>query len=138
MEAIFTGAGAGVRPAQITICKDEEMTDGPTERPKTDPLSVERTRLAALRVHLANERTFLAWLRTALGVMAFGFLLEKFDVALGGKDLPDFQIMSHEIGLLSLAAFTVAGLLMVMAVRRFFSVRKTVQMSRSFFHPFRK
>jgi putative membrane protein len=28
--------------------------------------------------HLANERTFLAWIRTSIGVMAFGFVVEKF------------------------------------------------------------
>lgn len=28
--------------------------------------------------HLANERTYLAWIRTALGIMAFGFVVEKF------------------------------------------------------------
>jgi uncharacterized membrane protein YidH (DUF202 family) len=28
------------------------------------------------RVHFANERTFLAWIRTSIGIMAFGF--EKF------------------------------------------------------------
>lgn len=27
---------------------------------------------------LANERTFLAWLRTSLGLIAFGFVIEKF------------------------------------------------------------
>jgi uncharacterized membrane protein YidH (DUF202 family) len=27
------------------------------------------------RVHMANERTFLAWIRTSIGVMAFGFVL---------------------------------------------------------------
>lgn len=30
------------------------------------------------RVHLANERTFLAWIRTAIAIMAFGFIVEKF------------------------------------------------------------
>ncbi len=28
--------------------------------------------------HLANERTYLAWIRTSIGVMAFGFVVEKF------------------------------------------------------------
>lgn len=28
--------------------------------------------------HLANERTFLAWIRTSIGIMAFGFVVEKF------------------------------------------------------------
>ena len=30
------------------------------------------------RVHMANERTFLAWIRTSIGIMAFGFVLERF------------------------------------------------------------
>ena len=30
--------------------------------------------------HAANERTFLAWVRTAIATMAFGFLIERFDL----------------------------------------------------------
>ena len=30
------------------------------------------------RDHMANERTFLAWIRTSIGIMAFGFVIEKF------------------------------------------------------------
>ena len=30
--------------------------------------------------HAANERTFLAWLRTGVAVIAFGFLMERFDL----------------------------------------------------------
>lgn len=30
--------------------------------------------------HAANERTFLAWTRTGLAVIAFGFVIEKFNV----------------------------------------------------------
>ncbi|MCF6765920.1 DUF202 domain-containing protein [Thiotrichales bacterium 19S3-7] len=32
--------------------------------------------------HAANERTFLAWIRTAITIMAFGFLIERFDIFL--------------------------------------------------------
>jgi uncharacterized membrane protein YidH (DUF202 family) len=32
------------------------------------------------RDHMANERTFLAWMRTSIGVMAFGFVVEKFSI----------------------------------------------------------
>lgn len=28
--------------------------------------------------HLANERTFLAWIRTGIAIMAFGFVVVKF------------------------------------------------------------
>jgi putative membrane protein len=30
--------------------------------------------------HAANERTFLAWLRTGIAVIAFGFVVEKFNL----------------------------------------------------------
>jgi len=32
--------------------------------------------------HAANERTFLAWVRTSIAVIAFGFLVERFDLFL--------------------------------------------------------
>jgi len=36
------------------------------------------SRVRNRRVHFANERTFLAWIRTSIGIMAFGFVVEKF------------------------------------------------------------
>ena len=30
--------------------------------------------------HAANERTFLAWLRTGVAVIAFGFIVDRFDL----------------------------------------------------------
>ena len=30
--------------------------------------------------HAANERTFLAWLRTGVAIIAFGFLIDRFDL----------------------------------------------------------
>jgi len=30
--------------------------------------------------HAANERTFLAWLRTGVAIIAFGFLIDRFDI----------------------------------------------------------
>lgn len=32
--------------------------------------------------HAANERTFLSWVRTSVAVIAFGFLVERFDLFL--------------------------------------------------------
>ena len=43
---------------------------------KTDKKN--RSGLRNRRVHMANERTFLAWIRTSIGIMAFGFVVEKF------------------------------------------------------------
>jgi putative membrane protein len=45
------------------------------------PMTTEEERPARgknRRVHMANERTFLAWIRTSLGIMAFGFVVERF------------------------------------------------------------
>jgi len=30
--------------------------------------------------HAANERTYLAWIRTAIAIMGFGFVIERFDL----------------------------------------------------------
>ena len=30
--------------------------------------------------HAANERTFLAWVRTGIATIAFGFVVEKFNL----------------------------------------------------------
>lgn len=34
------------------------------------------------RDHLANERTFLAWIRTGMAVIVFGFAIGRFTIAL--------------------------------------------------------
>ena len=39
------------------------------------------------RDHLANERTFLAYVRTALSLVAFGFVIARFSVFLRTVDL---------------------------------------------------
>lgn len=41
---------------------------------------VKKSRIANRRVHMANERTFLSWIRTSIGIMAFGFVVEKFGI----------------------------------------------------------
>jgi len=40
------------------------------------------SRIRNRRVHMANERTFLAWIRTSIAIMAFGFVVEKFGLFL--------------------------------------------------------
>jgi putative membrane protein len=64
------------------------------------------------REHAANERTFLAWMRTAIAIMAFGFLVERFDLfletiapSLSGRVLSP---LGHKFG-------NVAGLVLIAA-----------------------
>jgi len=41
------------------------------------------------RDHLANERTFLAWVRTSVAIVVFGFAIGRFAIAL--RQLGEFQ-----------------------------------------------
>ena len=74
--------------------------------------------------HAANERTFLAWIRTAIAVEAFGFLVEKFDVFLeiatrsGGVAPPSAvgETVSDIVGLLLMS---LGGTIVVLATLRF-------------------
>jgi putative membrane protein len=64
--------------------------------------------------HAANERTFLAWIRTGLAVAAFGFFLIKLNVfvdAVGGGNLP--HPPAEDAGALVAVATRYAGLAMV-------------------------
>ena len=51
--------------------------------PADEPISRGVTE-SSVRDHLANERTLLAWQRTALGVVAIGFLVDR--LGLDGDD----------------------------------------------------
>ena len=74
--------------------------------------------------HAANERTFLAWVRTAIAIMAFGFLVEKFDLfltiarrSLGVQMRPmGGQLIGNVAGLLLIL---LGGVTMILAIVRF-------------------
>jgi putative membrane protein len=80
--------------------------------------------------HAANERTFLAWVRTAIAVVAFGFLIERFDLFLrfAARDVVHAAAPAHTnaanfIGIL----FVIIGLAMiVISAVRFFRTEKAI------------
>ncbi|MBU6507463.1 MAG: DUF202 domain-containing protein [Alphaproteobacteria bacterium] len=83
------------------------------------------------RDYAANERTFLAWVRTAIAVMAFGFLVERFDIFLAymapqtaARAVPlHGQKFANEAGL----AFILLGIAMIaIAAVRFFRIAKDI------------
>lgn len=47
------------------------------------------------RDHAANERTFLAWVRTAISIMAFGFVIERLDLVVSTPALLPGQLMAQ-------------------------------------------
>lgn len=59
----------------------------------------QKTNASYARDHMANERTFLAWIRTSIGIMAFGFVVEKFSIFIRQIDL--FLVKSNSPVLIS-------------------------------------
>jgi putative membrane protein len=66
--------------------------------------------------HAANERTFLAWVRTAIAVMAFGFVIEKFDLflqAIGSQRQPQVNPSGSTFANIAGLAFIAIGIAMI-------------------------
>lgn len=77
------------------------------------------------RDHLANERTFLAWIRTSIALMGFGFVIVKFSLFLKQISLTiDPQIhlkgrgFSAVIGVVMVALGAIASLLAYFRYRK--------------------
>lgn len=51
------------------------------------------------RVYLAAERTFLAWIRTGLGLMGIGFAVSRFGLFLRQLSAVDPHLAYHNTGL---------------------------------------
>ena len=74
--------------------------------------------------HAANERTFLAWVRTAIAIMAFGFVVEKFDLFLriaGANSAGQAMLGGHQFvgDIAGLLLILLGGGMMVVAALRF-------------------
>jgi putative membrane protein len=75
--------------------------------------------------HLANERTFLAWTRTSIGIMAFGFVVVKFSLfvrqislILGKENIIPSKGYSDILGIALVAVGTVTAVLSYLRYRQ--------------------
>jgi putative membrane protein len=81
--------------------------------------------------HAANERTFLAWVRTSIAVTAFGFLVDRFDLflTLAGSTALDrhITVSRPEFGRVAGLVLIVTGVAMVvLAGVRFVKTAKEI------------
>ena len=84
--------------------------------------------------HAANERTFLAWVRTGIAVVVFGFVIERFNLFLStvaGAEVLDERLrralekLSGPAGRYEGLALILVGLaLIVAAAMRFVRIRR--------------
>jgi putative membrane protein len=79
------------------------------------------------REHLANERTLLAWARTAITFEALGFGVSRFDILLRQSETGSPSSRSVVAAVLGIV-FVVAGLLAAaMGTLRFFEARRQIE-----------
>ena len=81
--------------------------------------------MAELRDYLAEERTFLAWIRTGISLMGFGFVVARFGIF---GDLPHIPLQlpagrPHELSLWFGAALIAIG-----AIVNLFSARRFMRL----------
>src|SRR5258708_38687602 len=85
--------------------------------------------------HLANERTFLAWIRTGLATITFGFVVERFGLLLrelGFKG--NTSIISVHLSSFFGVSLTILGvLMMIIALINFLHIRRSIDAEQ--FHP---
>lgn len=62
------------------------------------------------RVYLAAERTFLAWLRTGLGLIGVGFAVSRFGLFLRELSASKSNVRAHTVGLSLWSGVALVGL----------------------------
>ena len=86
--------------------------------------------------HLANQRTFLAWIRTGLATITFGFVVERFGLLLRelGIKIGLTEVLPIHYSSFFGVSLTVLGvIMMIVALVEFLQIRRSID-SESF-HP---
>lgn len=78
--------------------------------------------------YLANERTFLAWLRTCVALIGLGFVVSRFGLGIRvkGNIIADASIHSHS-SLLGISMVVLGAVLIIYALKNYLETDKAVQ-----------
>ncbi len=84
--------------------------------------------------HLANQRTFLAWIRTGLATITFGFVVERFGLLLrelGLKNIPSASTTAiHYSAIIGVSLVLLGVVTMVIALISFLQIRRAIDEER--------
>ena len=114
--------------------EDRELT----EQLPNKEAALERRSFTSKKVsdHLANERTFLAWIRTGLATITFGFVVERFGLLLrelGLKSVAPSLDSIHYSSAIGVALTLLGTAIMIVALINFLQIRRAID--REQFHP---
>jgi len=87
------------------------------------------------REHLANVRTLLAWVRTSVTIMAFGFVVARFGLlinALPGRHHPFGGRLSSGLGT---SLVLLGALFLVLSTAQYLATRRGIEEGRVVFRP---
>ncbi len=110
--------------------KQEEIEVGQEQNTRNEKTSKKVTD------HLANERTFLAWVRTGLATITFGFVVERFSLLLRELGLksnlaPVFSV--HYSSIIGVGLTLLGVAIMIVALVNFLQIRRAIDKEQ--FHP---
>jgi len=112
----------------MTARKDESVCEVP--RPEGEPAGAKYSRLTT---QLANERTFLAWIRTGIALLAFGFVVEKAGTFLEAVS-PEVSQQQHNFvryaGIAGVVLMLSGAFIIGMATVRFWYIDRAIRQGR--------
>ncbi|MBI5179147.1 MAG: DUF202 domain-containing protein [Nitrospinae bacterium] len=96
---MLAGTG-GIALSLFSFRRDVQYIDGGIEVPKEETKDP--------RIYMAAERTFLAWVRTSISLIIFGFVVENFEILLKqiGK-AAELKVMFRYFGLVEVGIFII-------------------------------
>ncbi len=93
-----------------------------TKRLETKQLEKKKYRSDRVRDHLANERTYLAWMRSGIALMGFGVLIVRLRI-IRPPIAPQLPGNGWKLGL----GFALVGVLtVILSTQHYFAVRRDI------------